>query len=443
MSKDTETKTETELPHEEENDDDFFDDNNNDNYIMDKALGNIKDDPASARSRPRRKPINQLTLEDEVSIPKMPDKIIKKPNEEEFNKKINDLIQKKKQKGASIKEYFAKINEEKTGVKKDDKSNIFKEKKELLVKRNELAKFIQNEDKDVEPLRNTLKELNEEVRKYERYHFSNKPEVILGQIRGIKEKLSFGELTSTEEKQLMEKKPLLEEYYKQLKKLHDFRDKNKDNLNKTSKQRKELKEMNEKLAKINENIKKMAPVEKKKDEDNPVINQYNKAIDSLKEDQKKIQEEINKAYEDYDNQCKEYKEQTKLINYIKKCQEKIDYLKKRKRMKEKREKKMEKENKKKTKDESDNLKDIEIAEKQIVKPKKYDNQIKECNELNDYFSALLPKKEEEEEEKEENVKREKSKLDEDLEKGLLKQVTQKNYDEFLGVSDGGIKKKKR
>ena len=211
MSKDTETKTETELPHEEEeNDDDFFDNNNNDNNIMDKALGNIKDDPASARSRPRRKPINQLTLEDEVSIPKMPDKIIKKPNQEEFNKKINDLIQKKKQKGANISEYYAKINEEKTGVKKDDKSNIFKERKELKEKIDELKKFIQNEDKDVGPLRNTLKELNEEVRKYERYHFSNKPEVIFGQIRDIKEKLSFGELTSTEEKQLIDKKSLLE-----------------------------------------------------------------------------------------------------------------------------------------------------------------------------------------------------------------------------------------
>ena len=441
MSKDTETKTETQLLHEEENDDDFFDYNNNDNNIIDKALGNIKNDPASARSRPRRKPINQLTLEDEVSIPKMPDKIIKKPNKEEFNKKIEELREQSKKKGASIKEYYAKINEERTGVKKDDKNNIYKERKELLEKKDELLKFIQNEDKDVGPLRNTLRELTDEVRKYERYHFSNKPEVILAQIRDIKEKLSFSELTSTEEKQLIDKKPLLEEYYKQLKKLHDFKDKYKDSFNKTSKQRKELKEINEKIAKINEKYKKTAPVEKKKDEDNPVINQYYKTIESLKEDKKNIQEQIDKANKDYDNQYYEYKEQSKLINYIKKCQEKIDYLKKRKRMKEKREKKMEKENKKKTKDESDNLKDIQIAEKQIIKPKKYDNQIKECNELNDYFSALLPKKEEEEE-KEENVQREKSKLDEDLEKGLLKQITQKNYDEFLGVSDGGIKKKR-
>ena len=349
MSKDTETKTETQLPYEEENDDDFYDNYNNDNNIIDKALGNIKDDPASARSRPRRKPINQLTLEDEVSIPKMPDKIIKKPNEEEFNKKIEDLIQQKKKKGANISEYYAKINEERTGVKKDDKSNIFKEKKELLVKRNELAKFIQNEDKDVVPLRNTLRELTDEVRKYERYHFSNKPEVILAQIRDIKEKLSFSELTSTEEKKLIEKKPLLEEYYKQLKKLHDFKEKNKDALNKTSKERKELKDINDKITSINEQIKKIVPVEKKKDEDNPVINQYKKTIESLKEDSRNIQEQIDKANKDYDNQYYEYKEQSKLINYIKKCQEKIDFLKKKKRMKEKREKKMEKEKKKKYK----------------------------------------------------------------------------------------------
>ena len=336
MSKDTETKTETQLPYEEENDDDFYDNNNNDNNIMDKALGNIKNDPASARSRPRRKPINQLTIEDEKTIPKMPDKIIKKPNLDEFNKKIKDLKEQKKKKGANIKEYYDKINEEKTGVKNDEKETLFLEKNELYKKKNELRNYIQNEDKFSEPLRSTLRELTDEVRKYERYHFSNKPEFILAQIRDIKEKLSFSELTSTEEKQLIDKKSILEEYYKHLKKLHDFKDKNKDILNNTLKERKELKEINEKLAKINEKIKKMTPTEKKKEEQNPVINQYLKTIESLKEDKQKIQEEINKAYEDYDNQYYEYQKQSKLINYIKKCQEKIYFLKKKKRMKEKR-----------------------------------------------------------------------------------------------------------
>ena len=98
MSKDTETKIETTSYEEEE--DEIIDDYNNDNNIMDKALGNIKNDPASARSRPRRKPINQLTIEDEKTIPKMPDKIIKKPNLDEFNKKIKDLKEQKKKKGA-------------------------------------------------------------------------------------------------------------------------------------------------------------------------------------------------------------------------------------------------------------------------------------------------------------------------------------------------------
>ena len=170
---------------------------------------------------------------------------------------------------------YAKINEEKTGVKKDEKATLFRRKKENYLKRkNELKIFIQNEDKFSEPLRSTLRELTDEVRKYERYHFSNKPEFILAQIRDIKEKLSFSELTSTEEKQLTDKKSILEEYYKHLKKLHDFKDKNKDILNNTLKERKELKDINDKITSINEQIKKIVPVEKKKDEDNPVINQY-------------------------------------------------------------------------------------------------------------------------------------------------------------------------
>ena len=65
MNKDTETKFE-----KTENLEDDYYDYNNDNNIMDVALGNIKDDPASIRSRPRRLKYWQLTLEDEDKIPK-------------------------------------------------------------------------------------------------------------------------------------------------------------------------------------------------------------------------------------------------------------------------------------------------------------------------------------------------------------------------------------
>ena len=51
------TKEET---NEYENYDDYY--NENDNYYIDKALGNIKDDPGSKRSRPRRIPVYKIQL---------------------------------------------------------------------------------------------------------------------------------------------------------------------------------------------------------------------------------------------------------------------------------------------------------------------------------------------------------------------------------------------
>ena len=431
MNKDTETKFE-----KTENLEDDYYDYNNDNNIMDVALGNIKDDPASIRSRPRRLKYWQLTLEDEDKIPKMPEKILKQPNEENFHKEIEKLKSEKNQKGKNISDLYNKITEEKTGIKQEDKVKLNERKKELKKRKDELKSILENEDKGSEEIREELRNLTDEVRKYERYHFSKNPNVILNQIRDIKEKLSFSELSSTEEKQLMEKKPLLEEYYKPCKKLFDFKEKNKHLLVKKSlPEREELKKINEELKEIKEKIKSVID---KKNESKPVIEQYNVQIESLKKDKDEIQKKIDEKYEKFYQDEYEYNKQQRFIQYIKNCQEQIKKIKKRNEKEEKRKLKEEKK-KKKEGNESEILKDIKITKKII---KKYDNEIKECEELNNYFSALLPKKEENEE-KEEKEEREKTKLDEDLEKGLLKQVTGKNYDEFLGVSDGGIKKKKR
>ena len=432
MNKDTESKIEKKKEEEEEEE---YDDYNNDNMIMDVALGNIKDDPASIRSRPRRLQYWKLKLEDEDKIPKMPEKILKQPNKEEFKKEIEKLKEDKIKKGKNISDLISKIQEEKTGIKKEDRAQLDEKKEKLLKRKNEIKSLLEVDDKGIEPIREELRNLNEEVRKYERYHFSKNPNVILSQIRDIKEKLSFSELSSTEEKQLMEKKPLLEEYYKPCKKLFDFKEKNKHLLVKKSlPEREELKKINEELKEIKEKIKSVID---KKNESKPVIEQYNVQIESLKKDKDEIQKKIDEKYEKFYQDEYEYNKQQRFIQYIKNCQEQIKKIKKRNEKEEKRKLKEEKK-KKKEGNESEILKDIKITKKII---KKYDNEIKECEELNNYFSALLPKKEENEE-KEEKEEREKTKLDEDLEKGLLKQVTGKNYDEFLGVSDGGIKKKR-
>ena len=118
-----------EEPKEVENDDDYY--NENDNYYIDKALGNIKDDPGSARSRPRRIPIYKIQLTDEEQIPPMPEKILKEPKDEEFQKKIDELREQNQKKKNSIKEYLEKIKQERMGENSDDKENILEKKKKI------------------------------------------------------------------------------------------------------------------------------------------------------------------------------------------------------------------------------------------------------------------------------------------------------------------------
>ena len=89
--------TEKDTNYDETQDEEFYDNyNETDDYYINKALGNIKNDEGTARSRPARKPLYQLTLNDEDQIPKKPDKILREPRDEDFKKRINDLKAKNK-----------------------------------------------------------------------------------------------------------------------------------------------------------------------------------------------------------------------------------------------------------------------------------------------------------------------------------------------------------
>ena len=124
--------TEKDTNYEETQDEEFYDNyNETDDYYINKALGNIKNDEGTARSRPARKPLYQIRIEDEEQIPKMPDKIIREPKDEDFKKRIKDLKAKNKQKSDNIKENIEKIKQEKLGIRSDDKMKIIKELKEV------------------------------------------------------------------------------------------------------------------------------------------------------------------------------------------------------------------------------------------------------------------------------------------------------------------------
>ena len=173
-----------EEPKEVENDDDYY--NENDNYYIDKALGNIKDDPGSARSRPRRIPLYKIQLTDEEKIPPMPDKILKEPKDEEFQKRIDELKEQNKKKKKSIEEYLEKIRQEKMGVNSDDKGNLFEQKKQINQKIKDLNDEINNLEQSIIPIKNKFNALNDKVKSYEKYHLPNHLNKLNQEIKKIK-----------------------------------------------------------------------------------------------------------------------------------------------------------------------------------------------------------------------------------------------------------------
>lgn len=56
----------------------------------------------TARSRPRRIPIYKIQLTDEEKIPPMPEKILKEPKDDEFQKKIDELLEQNEKKKKAL-----------------------------------------------------------------------------------------------------------------------------------------------------------------------------------------------------------------------------------------------------------------------------------------------------------------------------------------------------
>ena len=355
-------------PKEVENEDDYY--NENDNYYIDKALGNIKDDPGTARSRPRRIPVYKIQLTDEEKIPPMPDKILREPKDDEFQKKIDELKEQNRKKKESINEYFEKIKQERMGVKSDDKGNLFERRKKINEEIKTLNEEINKIEEDIIPIRNKFNLLSDKVKTYEKYHLPNHLNKLNQEIRKIKEKISFAPVSVNEEQDLINRKNLLEEYQKALKAFLDFKKENAEALNKTKEPRQKRKELYAQRDKISKEI---GELKAQKDVVIPEIENMKKIIDSLKEDKRKISEQIRELNNEWNKQWDEYTEQQNLIKYIKDAHARIKGLKKK-------EKKKQKEGEEKKEDKAkDNL--------EITSVKKTDKELKiqELQDLKNYF----------------------------------------------------------
>ena len=419
------TTKEVEVSNEEFYDDDVA----SDNYYIEKALGNIKDDPGSRRSRPKRIPIYMIQLEDKDKIPKMPEKIFPKPDDEKYQKKIDELKEKSNAKKKSIQELFEKLKQEKMGIKSDDKNNVFNRKKEILTQIEELNNQIKAEENDILPIRKKFNDLSDKVKSYEKYYFGTNLQKLGQEFKKIQEKLSFGEISVSEENELRNKKNILDEYQKVLSEFQNFKKENNEKLNKTKEPRQKRKELYEQLNKIKEEI---DSVKNKKQQSEPEINNILSIINSLKQNKKEINAEIGEVYKEWDDKWYEYEEQQELINYIKKCQAKLKNLEKRekKRLEEKKEQ---------------DAKDMNLKEIKAVVGKKTEKELKlqEYDNIKDYFTAMLPKKEETK--IEETKKEEKSGIAIDIEKGKLQKLVKEDSKlelEFGGQGKKGKKGKK-
>lgn len=451
MEKDTKKEVEvkdTKKEEEEVNEDDngdYYDDT--DNYYIEKTLNkNIKDDPASVRSRPNPS-VSKLQITDEDKIPKMPEKILPMPlTQEEYDKKKDEYFERIAKKKESIEKLFEQLREEITGIKntKDSKNSENKKFNDLIEKRKKIREELKNEENKHAEIKKKYDELNAEVKKYEKMKFPTNLEAIQREIRQIQETLSYGTLTIGEEKKANEEKIHLEAYFKALKELRAFREENKEVFKKFSELKGKIKELNDALDPLfkkrkDEKEKRKQKEEEEKllkknaDETNPVIGQIKTQIAKLKEEKKEIHKEFQDFTADQNLKWKEYNAQQNLIDYINRAKKKIKELKDRAKKQEKAAKA-----KAKTGEHVDG--DFSTV---IVKNKVHDKEIEVCDNLISYFGKINPEKEKEskkEEETKPTQQGEKSKLDEDLSKGFLKEF--KRDEQPFGITQPYVKKKK-
>ena len=282
MEKDLKSETETQEQTEEEYSNDFYDDT--DNYIIGKALmQSLKKDPES--TRPRNTPVSKLTINDEDSIPKMPDKILPMPlTQEEFDNKRMEYIEQMNNKKENIKKLFEEIKRVYAGLKGDKKNKINDEYAQLKKRREDIEKALKIEDDKNSEIKSTIDKLNEEVKQFDKLKLIPNIRIIEEEIKSIQESLSFGDLSAAEEKALLDRKASVVAYLKAIRQQREYKSKNRDKLQKGNDLRKELRELKlkmEPMAKILSAEFKRKKEEKQKNilqaedkrEENPIIAQ--------------------------------------------------------------------------------------------------------------------------------------------------------------------------
>jgi len=246
------------------------------------------------------------------------------------------------------------------------------------------------------------------------------PEALSAEIKKIQDKLGYGQLSVTEEKNLIEKKRRLEGQKEKVKKFQELKKQSNEIYTKSEvdfklvaelrKQREEVKARHD-IAK--EKFGKIKASEKAHGDNIPILKGQ---IDSIRKDIDELKAKKDKIYEEWDGKWDVYNDQQHLINYIRNAEKKKENLKRQvEYLKSKAEKEKAKEE---TKD-------------------SYGERIWACEWLITYFTAQVgsstvpEKKEETKQTKEEDVK-----------KAALKPIVKKEEDLFA-LSDSQQTSKKK
>ena len=175
-----------------------------DEYFNSALKTHIKTDPSLVKAK--RKPVSEISLADE--IPPLPKKeeILLKPNDPHFEKLIKEVKAKIDGHKNAINETRAKIQKEKFGVSNAE----LDEKNKILA---ELAKVKEENDahnKSITVVRDQITKLKNERDTIQKDIDVFSSEGLTKEIKKIQDRLGYGQISLTEEKNLIDKKRKLE-----------------------------------------------------------------------------------------------------------------------------------------------------------------------------------------------------------------------------------------
>jgi len=234
--------------------------------------------------------LDRLTEEDK--IPDMPTKL-EKPLDLQFEKQIKEYEQEILNKQKKISEIKEKIDAEKFGANP--------ERKNLLDKKNKLIEAIRPLNHEIKSLDLELHQVKNDINWYKNEKDHLKKEIenwsleqLLSEIKHLKEKIGFAQMSVTEEKKTIERKLKLEAMIPKVKKFKEYN----DALNQIYKENNEsltkIKTLKEKRNKMSEEIDsidiKVDLINQSKVSNKPAVTQLEKEKYEVEDEIKSLQE---------------------------------------------------------------------------------------------------------------------------------------------------------